>query len=163
MFLLDTMVAWCDIENCIEMSQLFCPGLSVVLEVIDVLLPVITDVINLSFESRKFALAWREVLVRPLLKKVVPRLRLRTFLLNLSFESRKFALAWKEALVRPLLKKVVSRLRIRTFLPLATFLTSLNYQKRRQLFNSPIIWQLMACICSFNLHINNITALSRRC
>ena len=127
LFLLDTMVAWCDIESCIEMSQRFCPGLSVVLEVIDVLLPVITDVINLSFESRKFALAW------------------------------------KEALVRPLLKKVILRLRLRTFLQLATFLTSLNYQKRRQLSNSPIIWQLMACICSVNLHINNITALSRRC
>ena len=42
---------------------------SVVLEVIDVLLPVITDMINLSFESSKFALAWKEALVRPLLKK----------------------------------------------------------------------------------------------
>ena len=127
LFLVDTMVAWREIENCIEMSQWLCPGLSVVLEVIDVLLPVITDMINLSFESRKFALAW------------------------------------KEALVRPLLKKVVSRLRLRTFLQLATFLTSINYQKRRQLSNSPIIWQLMACICSFNLPINNTTALSRRC
>ena len=39
----------------LKMSQRFCPGLSVVLEVIDVLLPVITDMINLSFESRKFA------------------------------------------------------------------------------------------------------------
>ena len=28
LFLLDTMVAWRDIENCIEMSQQFCPGLS---------------------------------------------------------------------------------------------------------------------------------------
>ena len=28
LFLLDTMVAWCDIENCIEMSQRSCPGLS---------------------------------------------------------------------------------------------------------------------------------------
>ena len=27
LFLLDTMVAWHDIENCIEMSQQFCPGL----------------------------------------------------------------------------------------------------------------------------------------
>ena len=27
-FVLDTMVAWCDIENCIEISQQFCPGLS---------------------------------------------------------------------------------------------------------------------------------------
>ena len=127
LFLLDTMVTWRDIENFIEMSQRFCPGLSMVLEVIDVLLPVITDMINLSFESRTFAFAW------------------------------------KEALVPQLLKKVVSRLRLGTFLQLVTFLTSLNYQKRRQLSNSPIIWQLMTCICSFNLHINNITALSRRC
>ena len=52
---------------------------SVVLEVIDVLLPVITNMINLSFESSKFALAWKKALVRPLLKKVVSRLRLRTF------------------------------------------------------------------------------------
>ena len=37
----------------LKMSQRFCPGLSVVLEVIDVLLPVITDMIILSFESRK--------------------------------------------------------------------------------------------------------------
>ena len=28
LFLLDTMVAWRDSENCIEMSQQFCPGLS---------------------------------------------------------------------------------------------------------------------------------------
>ena len=42
---------------------------SVVLELINVLLPVITDMINLSFESSKFALAWKEALVQPLLKK----------------------------------------------------------------------------------------------
>ena len=42
---------------------------SVVLEVIDVLLPVITNMINLSFELSKFALAWKEALVRPILKK----------------------------------------------------------------------------------------------
>ena len=27
LFLLDMMVVWCDIENCIEMPQQFCPGL----------------------------------------------------------------------------------------------------------------------------------------
>ena len=28
LFLLDTKIAWREIENCIEMSQEFCPGLS---------------------------------------------------------------------------------------------------------------------------------------
>ena len=28
LYLLDTMVPWREIENCIEMSQQFCPGLS---------------------------------------------------------------------------------------------------------------------------------------
>ena len=42
---------------------------SVVLEVLDVLLPEITNMINLSFESGKFASDWKETLLKPLLKK----------------------------------------------------------------------------------------------
>ena len=42
---------------------------SVVLEVLDVLLPVITNMINLSFESGEFASDWKEPLLKPLLKK----------------------------------------------------------------------------------------------
>ena len=42
---------------------------SVVLEVLDALLPVITNMINLSFESGKFASDWKEALLKPLLKK----------------------------------------------------------------------------------------------
>ena len=42
---------------------------SVVLEVLDVLLPVITNMINLSFESGEFASDWKEALLKPLLKK----------------------------------------------------------------------------------------------
>ena len=41
----------------------------VVLEVLDVLLPVITKMINLSFESGEFASDWKEALLTPLLKK----------------------------------------------------------------------------------------------
>ena len=127
LFLMDTMVAWRDIENWIE-------------NVSTVLSGVVGGsrghwCIAAGYYRHDYFVIW----------------------------IKEISIAWKEALVRPLLKKVISRLRIRTFLQLATFLTSLNYQKRRKLFNSPIIWQLMACICSFNLHINNITALSRRC
>ena len=42
---------------------------SVVLEVLDVLLPVITNMISLSFESGEFASDWKEALLKPLLKK----------------------------------------------------------------------------------------------
>ena len=35
----------------------------------DVLLPVITTMINLSFESGEFASDWKEALLKPLLKK----------------------------------------------------------------------------------------------
>ena len=42
---------------------------SVVLEGLDVLLPVITNMINLSFESGEFASDWKEALLKPLLKK----------------------------------------------------------------------------------------------
>ena len=42
---------------------------SVVLEVLDVLLPVITNMINLSFESGEFASDWKEGLLKPLFKK----------------------------------------------------------------------------------------------
>ena len=42
---------------------------SVVLEVLDVLLPVITNMINLSFESGEFASDWKEALLQLLLKK----------------------------------------------------------------------------------------------
>ena len=41
----------------------------VVLEVLDVLLPVITKMINLSLESGEFASDWKEALLTPLLKK----------------------------------------------------------------------------------------------
>ncbi|PFX11846.1 RNA-directed DNA polymerase from mobile element jockey [Stylophora pistillata] len=41
---------------------------SVVLEVLDVVLPVITNMINLSFESGEFASGWKEALLKPLLK-----------------------------------------------------------------------------------------------
>ena len=43
---------------------------SVVLEVLDVLLPVITNMNNLSVESGKFASDWKEALLKPLLKSV---------------------------------------------------------------------------------------------
>ena len=42
---------------------------SVVLQVLDVLLPVITSLINLSFEKSHFAKGWREALISPLLKR----------------------------------------------------------------------------------------------
>ena len=42
---------------------------SVVLEVLDMLLPVITNLINLSFECGEFASDWKEALLKPLLKK----------------------------------------------------------------------------------------------
>ena len=42
---------------------------SVLLEVLDVLLPVITNMINLSFESGEFASDWKQALLKPLLKK----------------------------------------------------------------------------------------------
>ena len=42
---------------------------SVVLDVMDVLLPVITNIINLSLESGVFASDWKEALLKPLLKK----------------------------------------------------------------------------------------------
>ena len=42
---------------------------SVVLEVLDVLLPVITNMVNLSLEIGKFASDWKEALLKPLLKK----------------------------------------------------------------------------------------------
>ena len=42
---------------------------SVVLQVLDVLLPVITCMINMSFESGLFAEEWRQALVLPTLKK----------------------------------------------------------------------------------------------
>ena len=41
----------------------------VVLEVLDVLFPVITKMINLSFESGEFASDWKEALLTPLPKK----------------------------------------------------------------------------------------------
>ena len=40
---------------------------SVVLEVLDVLLPVITKMINLSFESGEFASDWKEALLLSLI------------------------------------------------------------------------------------------------
>ena len=42
---------------------------SVVLQILDVLLPVITCMINVSFESGLFAEEWRQALVLPTLKK----------------------------------------------------------------------------------------------
>ena len=42
---------------------------SVVLDVLDVLLPVITNMINLSLESGVFVSDWKEALLKPLLKK----------------------------------------------------------------------------------------------
>ena len=42
---------------------------SVVLHVLDVLLPVITCMINMSFESGLFAEEWRQAVVLPTLKK----------------------------------------------------------------------------------------------
>ena len=42
---------------------------SVVLQVLDVLLPVITSLINLSFEKGHFAKGWSEALISPLLKR----------------------------------------------------------------------------------------------
>ena len=43
---------------------------SLLFEVLDVLLPVITKIINLSFESSVFVDDWKEALVLPSLKKV---------------------------------------------------------------------------------------------
>ena len=42
---------------------------SVILQVLDVLLLVLTSMINLSFESGQFAENWREALISPLLKR----------------------------------------------------------------------------------------------
>ena len=42
---------------------------TIVLKLLDVLLPVITELINLSFDTGRFAEAWREALVLPSLKK----------------------------------------------------------------------------------------------
>ena len=42
---------------------------SVLLQVLDVLLPVITKMVNMSFESGEFVAVWKEALVRPSLKK----------------------------------------------------------------------------------------------
>ena len=41
----------------------------IVLKLLDVLLPVITKLINLSFDTGRFAEAWKEALVLPSLKK----------------------------------------------------------------------------------------------
>ena len=41
----------------------------IVLKLLDVLLPVITKLINLSFDTGRFAETWKEVLVLPSLKK----------------------------------------------------------------------------------------------
>ena len=47
----------------------------IVLKLVDVLLPVITKLINLSFDIGRFAEAWKEALVLPSLKKPVWTLR----------------------------------------------------------------------------------------
>ena len=41
----------------------------IVLKLLDVLLPVVTNLINLSFDTGRFAEAWKEALVLPSLKK----------------------------------------------------------------------------------------------
>ena len=41
----------------------------IVLKLLDVLLPVVTKLINLSFDTGRFAEAWKEALVLPSLKK----------------------------------------------------------------------------------------------
>ena len=41
----------------------------IVLKLLDVLLPVITKLVNLSFDTGRFAEAWKEALVLPSLKK----------------------------------------------------------------------------------------------
>ena len=52
---------------------------SVVLQVLDVLLPVITYMINVSFESGLFAEEWRQALVLPTLKKCGPDIAYKNF------------------------------------------------------------------------------------
>ena len=51
----------------------------VVLRVLDVLLPVITCMINMSFESGLFAEEWRQALVLPTLKKCGLDIAYKTF------------------------------------------------------------------------------------
>ena len=52
---------------------------SVVLQVLDVLLPVITCMINVSFESGLFAEEWRQALVLPTSKKCGPDIAYKNF------------------------------------------------------------------------------------
>ena len=52
---------------------------SVVLQVLDVLLPVITCMINMSFESGLFAEEWRKAPVLPTLKKCDLHIAYKTF------------------------------------------------------------------------------------
>ena len=56
-------------KGCADSCPLDPTPTSVVLDVLDVLLPVITNMINLSLESGVFASDWKEALLKPLLKK----------------------------------------------------------------------------------------------
>ena len=61
-----------------------------VLELLHVLLPVITKLINLSFDNSPFAVAWKAALVLPSLKKPGLDLAFKNFrpVSNLSYISR---------------------------------------------------------------------------
>ena len=63
---------------------------SIVLDLLDELLPVITNMINLSFETGEFASCWKEALLKPLLKKCGLDVAFKNFrpVSNLSYVSK---------------------------------------------------------------------------
>ena len=63
---------------------------SVFAQLVDVLLPAITSMINLSFETRQFASVWKEALVPPALKKAGLEVAFKNFrpVSNLPFVSK---------------------------------------------------------------------------
>ena len=63
---------------------------SVLAQLLDVLIPVITTMINLSFETGQFASDWREALLLPALKKAGLEVAFKTFrpISNLPFLSK---------------------------------------------------------------------------
>ena len=63
---------------------------SVLAQLFDVLIPVITTMINLSFETRQFASDWKEALLLPALKKAGLEVAFKNFrpISNLPFVSK---------------------------------------------------------------------------
>ena len=66
------------------------PPTPLLVKCIDVLLPVITKMVNISLESGHFSSAWKEALVRPILKKNSLDIVLKNYrpVSNLSFISK---------------------------------------------------------------------------